>query len=253
MKFAALVLLAASAAIAQVSDLVSPITAAGVEEPKGFDWPQEKRDQPASKNFKNLKVLGDVSSIRLMAAMQSMRANLGETCLNCHLTESKNFASDEKKPKEIARAMIRMTNELDEKGFDGKPRVTCWTCHRGEPEPARGGFSRHLPEHFEKLSAAKLAQPAEKVFHDVRELKGMDARNFGLMMGYFSSELGVKCTHCHEEHDFAKDTPKKTRAREMLRLTNLAAAYFPKDDSPVGCGTCHRGQPEPLRVPDEVH
>jgi hypothetical protein len=234
------------------ADAVSPITAAGVEEPLGFDWPKEKREAPASETFKNLKVLGDVQSIRLMAAMQSMRGSLGETCLSCHLTQQKDFASDEKKPKLVAREMIRMTNQIDRDWFAGKVRVTCWTCHRGEPQPPIGSFGKTLPEHFAKLSPAKLALPAAKMFKDVRELKGFDAKNFALMMGYFASELGVKCTHCHDEKDFAKSTPKKERAREMLRMTNAIAGYFPKDDSPVGCGTCHRGQTEPPRIAEDL-
>ncbi len=92
--------------------------------------------------------------------------------------------------------------------------MTCWTCHRGEEKPPPGAWSKELPETFARLSPEQLAEPAEQVFKDVRGLQGMDARNFGLIMGGFNRELGVKCTHCHQEGDFAADAPKKMRARE---------------------------------------
>src|SRR3954468_21509173 len=78
------------------ADLVSPITAAGTEVPLELDW-ADKGEQPASALFKNVKVLGAVSGNRLMAGMQSMRANLGQKCGLCHLVEQKDFASDAKK------------------------------------------------------------------------------------------------------------------------------------------------------------
>jgi Photosynthetic reaction centre cytochrome C subunit len=233
----------------EMADLAAPITAAGVETPVGLDWTPEIAAQPASATFKNVKVLGAVSSARFMAAMQSLRADLGEKCDACHLVEQKDFASDEKKPKQRARDMIRMTDEIDTRTFGGKSRVTCWTCHRGELQPKTPPFPRDLHEPFARLSEEELEKPAEQVFKDVRELKGMKARQFGLLMGWFSSQLGVKCSHCHDEAGFEKDTPKKTRAREMLQMTSYVAAdWYNTNDSPIGCGTCHRGNPEPPRT-----
>jgi len=67
--------------------------------------------------------------------------------------------------------------------------VTCWTCHRGEEEP-KGGRSRGDSGELSKLTADQLKQPAEKVFKDVRQLKGMDARNFAYIMGWFERSSG---------------------------------------------------------------
>src|SRR5579862_1222804 len=55
----------------EMVDLATPITAAGVEEPVGMSWPRGVAEQPASTTFKNVKVLGSLSSERFMAAMQS--------------------------------------------------------------------------------------------------------------------------------------------------------------------------------------
>src|SRR5947208_3400858 len=71
-------------------DLVSPITAAGHEEPRGLDWPPERLTQPSSAVFKIVKVLGALPAGRFMAAMQSMQANLGKKCLLCHAVEKRD-------------------------------------------------------------------------------------------------------------------------------------------------------------------
>jgi hypothetical protein len=238
-------------AAAPAADLASPITAAGTEVPLGLDWGAKGRE-PAAEIFKNVKVLGGLSGDRFMAAMHSMRANLGEKCVFCHDVEGKNYASDEKKTKLRAREMVRMNAEINERTFQGKVRVTCWTCHRGEAKPQKGSNPQQLPPLFDKLPAADLARPAEKVFKNVRDLAGMDAKNFGLIMAWFARELGVKCTHCHQEGDYAADTPKKTRAHEMLLMTGYVAKCYYGDDSPVGCGTCHRGSIKPPRTPSDT-
>jgi len=232
------------------ADLASPITAAGFETPVGLEWGSQG-ELPARTLFKNVKALGDLSGDRFMAAMQSMKANLGVKCTTCHRVKEKDFASDAKKEKLRAREMIRMTEEINRRTFQGEARVTCWTCHRGEEEPESRPFSRELPKELAKLTPAQLKQPAEKVFKDVRALKGMDGRNFGFIMGWFSRELGVKCTHCHEEGNFAAEHKEKTRAREMLEMTGYVAAGYYGNNSPVGCGTCHRGKAEPARTPGD--
>lgn len=239
---------------AMLQDRASPITAAGMETPVGLDWPMEKRAEPASKAFRNLKLLGDLSSERFMAAMQSMRANLGQKCTMCHLVDREDFASDEKAEKRRARDMIAMTEEIDRRTFGGRLAVTCFTCHRGDEKPPAMTFSKELPEGFAKnLTPEQLTQPSTRVFRDVRVLGDMDARNFGLIMGWFARELGVKCAHCHAEDDFAADTAKKARAREMLAMADyIAKGWYHGNDSPIGCGTCHRGRVTPARTPRDI-
>ena len=232
------------------ADLASPITAAGSETPVGLEW-GNKGEQAAHALFKNVKVLGELSGDRFMAAMQSMKANLGEKCADCHRAKEKDFDSDAKKEKRRAREMIRMTEEINRRSFQGEVRVTCWMCHRGEEEPASRPFAKQLPKELAKLTPAQLKEPADKVFKDVRALKGMDARSFAFIMGWFSRELGVKCTHCHEQGDFAAEHKEKTRAREMLQMTGYIGAGYYGNNSPVGCGTCHRGKAVPARTPGD--
>jgi len=234
------------------ADLVSPITAAGSETPVGLEW-GEKGEEPAAKIYKNVKVLGELKGNRFMAGMQSMRANLGEKCPMCHLVKQKDFAADTKKEKRRAREMIRMNEEINRRTFGGEVKVTCWMCHRGEEEPAKRPFAKEVPDEFEQiLSPNDLREPVEKVFKDVRVLKGMNARQFALIMGWFEQELGVECEHCHgKKGDFAADEPKKVRSREMLEMTSYIADGYYGGKSPVTCGTCHRGKAVPARTPGD--
>jgi hypothetical protein len=75
------------------------------------------------------------------------------------------------------------------------------------------------------------------------------AGQVGRIMGWFTQELGVKCTHCHARDDYAKDTPKKQRARDMLAMVNAIAFDYYGGNTPVACGMCHRGKPKPLLKP----
>jgi thioredoxin reductase len=99
----------------------------------------------------NLKVLPkDISTADLMATMRGYTKALGVECTFCHAedpqTHHPNFASDTKPDKEIARTMISMTQEINQKYMamvndpDATPAdktVTCGTCHRGNEMPAQ--------------------------------------------------------------------------------------------------------------------
>ncbi len=73
---------------------------------------------------------------------------LGVRCTFCHVgTEGQplstfDFASDARPHKELARGMIRMTQQLNRElipaivGESARPRVTCFTCHGGSEHPA---------------------------------------------------------------------------------------------------------------------
>jgi hypothetical protein len=66
--------------------------------------------------------------------MRKATVGLGVQCTFCH--DPQAFDSDDKHEKVVARAMFRMVADLNTKFPDGKEHVTCYTCHRGEKEPA---------------------------------------------------------------------------------------------------------------------
>ncbi len=102
---------------------------------------------------KNLKVLPqNISDDSLDMIMDGFKASLGVKCSFCHARQKQDstkldFPSDDKEEKQIARRMMIMTNEINQKYFNfsdsansaniinGNITVTCTTCHRGEPHP----------------------------------------------------------------------------------------------------------------------
>jgi Photosynthetic reaction centre cytochrome C subunit len=94
----------------------------------------------------HLKVLPKDTSVQdLYKIMAGMQRDLGVQCGFCHEEDpdSKqiNYASDENPRKEMARAMMRMTNDINTKylGQLGDrqyaPPITCGNCHLGQMHP----------------------------------------------------------------------------------------------------------------------
>ena len=89
---------------------------------------------------KNLQILPkNITKDQLKALMKQQSKDLGVECDFCH--EVPDMASDKNKNKEIARQMLKMTFEINDKWLKGmkdadKHKVTCGTCHRGKDEPA---------------------------------------------------------------------------------------------------------------------
>jgi len=94
----------------------------------------------------HLKVLPkDTSAQDIYKIMAGMQRDLGVQCGFCHEEDpdSKqiNYASDENPRKEMARAMMRMTNDINTKylGQLGDrqyaPPITCGNCHLGQMHP----------------------------------------------------------------------------------------------------------------------
>jgi hypothetical protein len=99
---------------------------------------------------------------------------------------------------------------------------------------------------------------AEEVFKNIQIpwLKTVPAGLFlRIMNGGYSRALGVSCTHCHIEDDFASDDKRQKRAaREMAkmhRMINEQLETMENLEAPAGkrsinCATCHRGSVSPL-------
>ena len=97
-------------------------------------------------------------------------------------------------------------------------------------------------------------KPAEEVFKNIQQLKGMPAaRLLRVMEIGYSKSLGVNCTHCHVIDQWEKDDkPAKQIAREMADMARaingdmLKKIKNLKGPNPaVNCTTCHRGQLKP--------
>ncbi len=93
----------------------------------------------------NLQVLPkDTPVPQVIAAMRAMSQGLGVRCQHCHVgvegqpLDQFDFVSDAVPAKATARAMLRLTRDLNVLLRAARPaaaEVTCYTCHRGARTP----------------------------------------------------------------------------------------------------------------------
>jgi hypothetical protein len=85
---------------------------------------------------------------------------------------------------------------------------------------------------------------------NLKILTGESGEQVIMTMRAFRTALGVQCTFCHVQGDFASDdNPKKETARMMLTMAREINAKFPDGKRHVTCYTCHRGMTEPATEP----
>ena len=88
--------------------------------------------------FKNIQVLKGMPVDEFMDAMGMFSASLGYDCVSCHSSELYNnrdaFAIATPMIQR-ARQMIVMMQAINKQYFGGQPRMSCFTCHRGQDRP----------------------------------------------------------------------------------------------------------------------
>jgi hypothetical protein len=93
--------------------------------------------QMADTAFKNVQVLKGIPVDEFMGTMGLFAAALSADCSACHTgagTEAPKWEEDTPR-KRTARRMIQMVQTINRDNFNGRQQVTCWTCHRGTPQP----------------------------------------------------------------------------------------------------------------------
>lgn len=85
--------------------------------------------------------------VQVIGTMRNFSGNLGVRCQYCHVgnegqpLDQFDFISDAKRPKVVAREMMRMVADINRRldslprGTGTKLQVTCNTCHRGVSRP----------------------------------------------------------------------------------------------------------------------
>jgi len=94
--------------------------------------------QMSDKYFKNVQVLKGIPVDEFMGTMGLFSAALSYCCGDCHTGaggDHPDWAADTPR-KVMARRMTSMVQGINKANFGGAERVTCWTCHRGSPDPA---------------------------------------------------------------------------------------------------------------------
>jgi photosynthetic reaction center cytochrome c subunit len=125
---------------AKAAELSSKVSAALEQQSTGSDVKPSDLASGATNSstaaeaaYKNIQVLKDIPSDQLIPTMRFITASLGVECGYCHVPD--HFEKDDKKPKQIARAMMRMMFAIDKDSFAGNREVTCYSCHRGLTKP----------------------------------------------------------------------------------------------------------------------
>ncbi|HEV2290155.1 MAG TPA: c-type cytochrome [Candidatus Acidoferrales bacterium] len=90
-------------------------------------------EKTAGEQFKNIQVLKDIPASQLLPGMRYITSALGVECNYCHVEG--NFPSDDKRAKQTARQMMTMLFAINKDNFEGRPEVSCFTCHQGHHEP----------------------------------------------------------------------------------------------------------------------
>jgi hypothetical protein len=94
--------------------------------------PTQPGDKPAEQVYKNIQVMKGVPASRLMPAMNRLTQFLGVDCAHCHVPDA--LDKDDKPAKQTARKMFELVRTIN--ATLNSNRVTCYTCHRGQPRPA---------------------------------------------------------------------------------------------------------------------
>ena len=122
-------------------------------------------------------------------------------------------------------------------------------------------FNDRVEARLKQRLGARESEPAAAVFKNLKIewLKDVPAGDFlGIMNGGYAKALGVRCTHCHVEDDFASDDLRPKRAaREMAtmhhdinqQLARMKDLEGTPQDRFINCATCHRGRIDPHDPP----
>jgi hypothetical protein len=122
-------------------------------------------DKPVEQTRKNIKVLTGLPDSQLIPVMQFISSSLGVDCAYCHVVPQ--FEKDDKPAKNTARQMIQMQFAINKENkaiFGDTGAITCYTCHRGRPEPQVMPMLPHAEASGARSGEAKtVAEPLPTV------------------------------------------------------------------------------------------
>jgi tetratricopeptide (TPR) repeat protein len=171
-------------------------------------------------SFTNLKVLPKTIDPRaLLSTMRGFAQALGVRCVYCHVgredqpLDSVNFASDDKRPKRVARVMMDMVMHINGEHLadvTDRPKpvveVRCATCHRGVARP------RLLDDELALVLADSGLDAA------VRRYRGLREQHYG--SGEYDFSEGILA-------QVARSEAAAGRADNAIGLLKLEAEYYP--------------------------
>ncbi len=207
----------------------------------------------ATSEYKNVKVLTDLTSNQLTRLMLAMTEWVApeQGCGYCH-ADGEDFSSDKLYTKVVARRMLQMTRDINAhwKNHVGSTGVTCYTCHRGASIPSEVWFNNPGPKQPQGVVGAPTGKnlpspaagftslpydPLTPFLGNSGEIRVISTTalpegdrssikqtewTYALMM-QISQSLGVNCTFCHNSRsffDWDQSTPARETAYHGIRM-----------------------------------
>ena len=96
---------------------------------------QTPQVETAGKKFKSIQVLNDMPADQMGKVMNMISASLGVNCGFCHGSNDGPYEKEGFEHKDTARKMMKMTFDINKVNFNGRPEVSCNTCHHGISHP----------------------------------------------------------------------------------------------------------------------
>ena len=136
-------------------------------------------------------------------------------------------------------------------------RAQLTTVHAGaeasitEAEWFHQAASQDKPSSPPETPTQAQAKTVEEAYKNIKIFRGLPASGLMRAMTFFTTSLGVDCTHCHVPGEFEKDDkPSKLTARKMYEMVQLSNKVLASNR--VSCYACHRGHVQPQPPPDHI-
>jgi outer membrane lipoprotein-sorting protein len=209
-----------------------------------------QQQPPMAENvYLNVQVLKGIPVDQFNDTMGMFSSALLLDCVGCHdpkiTSDPKAFATATPRIQR-ARQMVVMMNALNRMYFGGQQRVTCFTCHGGDPQPERSPSLRlqygelvNDPSSF-KFFPDVAAPPAEKILARYIEALGGAQRlaaltsfiGTGTYMGFDTSDQEVPL------EVFARAPDQRTLiadagAADIIWTHNGRSAWKYQPDTPI--------------------
>jgi hypothetical protein len=217
--------------------------------------------RPAGEVYNNIEIFQRMPAAQLDRMMEVLNLVLGVECTHCHIQDQ--WDREDVEAKQTARKMFRMVGAIRAEHFDGDGGPACWTCHRGSHEP-QGQPPVEVREQFKPVTLPEPSpfvadkpspfvadkKPAGEVYKNIKIFQQVPAPALERIMTGFTRWLGVECSFCHVEGQWASDENEhKLMARKMFGMRADINQRFFEGENRVGCWTCHRGAKEPDTKP----
>jgi outer membrane lipoprotein-sorting protein len=199
--------------------------------------------------YLNVQVLKGIPVDRFNDTMGMFSSALLLDCVGCHdpkiTSDVRAFATSTPRIQR-ARQMVVMMNNLNKMYFGGEQRVTCFTCHNGDPQPERSpsltlqyGELLNDPSSF-KFFPDVAAPPAEKILARYLEALGGVQRlatitslvATGTYRGFDTSEQDVPLQLFAQAPD-RRAMIADAGAADLLWVTDGSKAWRYQPDTPI--------------------